>query len=103
MKAQGSSAWVCSGSSGVGEAGQSPGGTEQVGAAVEEEAALVRRRPPGAGVLQGRGQHGQDLQLAGGTHAVPMSPRTGGTRRSASDLWLTSTGPAAEQHSGRHR
>lgn len=51
---------------GVGEAGGAAGRARQTGGTVEPETGLVGDGSPGAGLLQGRQQHGQNLQFTRG-------------------------------------
>lgn len=55
---------------GVGEDGRSPVRERKTGGELEEETELVRNCSPGADLLQRRQQHGEDVQLTGGTPAV---------------------------------
>lgn len=55
---------------GVGEDGRSPVRERKTGGELEEETELVRNCSPGADLLQRGQQHGEDVQLTGGTPAV---------------------------------
>lgn len=90
---------------GVGEDGRSPVRERKTGGELEEETELVRNCSPGADLLQRRQQHGEDVQLTGGTHLLYLFKKKTLQNNDTIDgenFCHVSTDPAEEQHSGKY-